>query len=152
MKESSQSYTYKSYALYLEPGGQEALGSQLFPPGGELCHNELVAGGRGEHVMTLTAVAEIQSVFVIICSSLFCLLLGQIAETPILHMCNFHPLNIYFTGERVCRAPHTAILEIFLIFTAAICPILSESRIFAHLLVSQLLHFASFVSPLTSKN
>ena len=52
--------------------------------------------------MALTAAAEIQSVLVIICSSLFGLLLGEITEIPILYMCKLYPLNIHFTGKRVC--------------------------------------------------
>ena len=43
-------------------------------------------------------------------------------------VCDFHPLNIHFTRERICQAPHTAILVIFLIFTVTlICGNVSHS-------------------------
>ena len=46
-------------SLILGAWGQGSPGFLALSSGGELCHAELVAGGRGEHVVALTAVAEI---------------------------------------------------------------------------------------------
>lgn len=59
-----------------------------------------------------------------ICSPICCMLPGQFSETSVLYVCIFYPLNVPFTGERVCWAPPTAIVKISVVFN--IIPICSN--------------------------